>query len=98
MDNPEQKYYQAIYDAGIENYGGSPFPLSDFSLNPKSNSFLTDSFVYYLIGNKTKFNEEIDAFVPGKSKQNETTVGSANGIFSLEKTITTSSLIIFLVE
>ena len=35
MDNPEQKYYQAIYDAGIENYGGSPFPLSDFSLNPK---------------------------------------------------------------
>ena len=41
-------------------------------------------------GNKTKFNEEIDAFVPGKSKQNETTVGSANGIFSLEKTITTA--------
>ena len=41
-------------------------------------------------GNKTKFNEEIDAFVPGKSKQNETTVGSANGIFSLEKTLTTA--------
>ena len=41
-------------------------------------------------GNKTTFNEEIDAFVPGKSKQNETTVGSANGIFSLEKTITTA--------
>ena len=34
MDNPEQKYYQAIYDAGIENYGGSSFPSSDFSLNP----------------------------------------------------------------
>ena len=60
MDNPEQKYYQTIYDAGIENYGGSPFPLSDFSLNPKSNSFLTDSFVYYLIGNKTKFNSILD--------------------------------------
>ena len=41
-------------------------------------------------GNKTKFNEEIDAFVPGKSKQNETTVGSANGIFSLEKTLITA--------
>ena len=32
-------------------------------------------------GNKTKFNEEIDAFVPGKSKQNETTLGAANGVF-----------------
>ena len=38
-------------------------------------------------GNKTKFNEEIDAFVPGQSKQQETTLGSANGIFSLEETI-----------
>ena len=36
-------------------------------------------------GNKTKFDEKIDAFVPGKSKQNETTVGSANGIFNLEE-------------
>ena len=34
--------------------------------------------------------EKIDAFVPGKSKQNETTVGSANGIFNLEETIGTS--------
>jgi len=41
-------------------------------------------------GNKTKFNEEIDAFIPGQSKQNETTVGAANGIFSLEKTLKTS--------
>ncbi len=38
-------------------------------------------------GNKTKFNEKIDAFVPGQSKQQETTLGSANGIFSLEETI-----------
>jgi len=38
-------------------------------------------------GNKTKFNEEIDTFVPGQSKQQETTLGSANGIFSLEETI-----------
>jgi sarcosine oxidase subunit alpha len=41
-------------------------------------------------GNKTKFNEEIDAFIPGQSKQNETTVGAANGIFSLEQTLKTS--------
>ena len=38
-------------------------------------------------GNKTKFNEEIDTFVTGQSKQQETTLGSANGIFSLEETI-----------
>ena len=41
-------------------------------------------------GNKTKFNDEIDSFIPGQSKQNETTVGSANGIFTLEKTLKTS--------
>jgi len=41
-------------------------------------------------GNKTKFNKEIDAFVPGQSKQQETTVGSANGIFTLEETLKTS--------
>ena len=41
-------------------------------------------------GNKTKFNEEIDAFVPGVSKQNETTLGAANGVFTLEETLKTS--------
>ncbi len=41
-------------------------------------------------GNKTKFNEEIDAFVPDKSKQNETTLGSANGVFNLEDTLKNS--------
>ena len=41
-------------------------------------------------GNKTKFNEEIDAFVPGVSKQNETTLGAANGVFNLEETLKTS--------
>ena len=41
-------------------------------------------------GNKTKFNEEIDAFVPSHSKQKETTLGSANGIFTLEETLKTS--------
>ena len=41
-------------------------------------------------GNKTKFNKEIDAFIPGLPKQNETTIGSANGIFSLEETLKTS--------
>ncbi len=41
-------------------------------------------------GGKTKFNEEIDAFIPSKSKQNETTVGSANGIFNLQDTLKTA--------
>ena len=41
-------------------------------------------------GNKTKFNKDIDAFVPGQSKQEETTVGAANGIFTLEETLKTS--------
>ncbi len=41
-------------------------------------------------GNKTKFNEEIDAFIPSQSKQNETTLGSANGVFTLEETLKTS--------
>ena len=36
-------------------------------------------------GNKTKFNEKIDAFIPSQSKQKETTLGSANGIFTLEE-------------
>jgi sarcosine oxidase subunit alpha len=41
-------------------------------------------------GNKTKFNKDLDAFVPGQSKQEETTVGSANGIFTLEETLKNS--------
>jgi len=41
-------------------------------------------------GNKTKFKEEIDAFIPDNSKQNEITLGSANGIFTLEDTLKTS--------
>ncbi len=41
-------------------------------------------------GNKTKFNEKIDAFIPSQSKQKETTLGAANGVFTLEETIKTS--------
>jgi sarcosine oxidase subunit alpha len=41
-------------------------------------------------GNKTKFNEDIDAFIPGQPKQNETVLGSAKGIFTLEETLKTS--------
>jgi len=41
-------------------------------------------------GNKTQFNKDIDAFVSGKSKQKETTLGSADGVFTLEQTIKTS--------
>ena len=38
-------------------------------------------------GNKLKFDEKIDAFIPDKSKQNEKTIGSANGSFTLQETI-----------
>ena len=41
-------------------------------------------------GGKTKFNEDIDAFIPSQSKQNETTVGSANGIFNFNDTLKNS--------
>ncbi len=38
-------------------------------------------------GNKLKFDKEIDAFIPDKSKQNEITVGAANGDFTLRDTL-----------
>jgi len=38
-------------------------------------------------GNKLKFDEKTDAFVPSQSRQNETTVGSANGIFTLKQSL-----------
>ena len=38
-------------------------------------------------GNKLKFEEKIDAFIPDKSKQNEKTIGAANGSFTLQETI-----------
>ncbi len=38
-------------------------------------------------GNKLKFDETINAFVPNKSRQNETTVGSAKGSFTLKKSL-----------
>jgi len=41
-------------------------------------------------GNKTTFNEQIDAFIPSQSKQKETTLGAANGVFTLEETLKTS--------
>ena len=41
-------------------------------------------------GNKTKFDKDIDAFVPNQSKQKETTIGAANGSFTLEETLKTS--------
>ncbi len=40
-------------------------------------------------GNKTKFNDEIDAFIPSKPKQQETTIGAANGNFTLEDSLKT---------
>ena len=41
-------------------------------------------------GNKTKFDKDIDAFVPNHPKQKETTIGAANGSFTLEETLKTS--------
>jgi len=38
-------------------------------------------------GNKLKFDEKIDAFKPGQSRQRETTIGSANGSFTLEQSL-----------
>ena len=38
-------------------------------------------------GNKLKFNEKIDAFVPDQSKQNEQSIGAANGTFNLKETL-----------
>ena len=38
-------------------------------------------------GNRLKFEEKINAFIPNKSRQNETTVGSAKGSFTLKKSL-----------
>ncbi len=38
-------------------------------------------------GNKLKFDDQIDAFVPYKSKQNETSVGASQGTFTLKDTL-----------
>ena len=38
-------------------------------------------------GNKLKFNDQIDAFVPDKSKQNETSIGASKGTFTLKETL-----------
>jgi len=38
-------------------------------------------------GNKLKFDEKLNAFIPNQSKQNETTIGSANGSFTLKNSL-----------
>ena len=38
-------------------------------------------------GNKLKFDEKVNSFIPNQSKQNESTVGSANGSFTLKKSL-----------
>jgi sarcosine oxidase, subunit alpha len=38
-------------------------------------------------GNKLKFSEKVNAFIPDQSRQNESTVGSANGLFTLKSTL-----------
>tara|TARA_Y100000590_G_scaffold427636_1_gene538008 strand:+ start:937 stop:3936 length:3000 start_codon:yes stop_codon:yes gene_type:complete len=38
-------------------------------------------------GNKLKFEEKINAFIPGQPRQNENTIGSARGVFTLKQTL-----------
>jgi len=38
-------------------------------------------------GNKLKFDEKINAFIPGQSRQNESTTGSAKGSFTLKQSL-----------
>jgi len=38
-------------------------------------------------GNKLKFDAKINAFIPSQSRQNESTIGSANGSFTLKKSL-----------
>jgi len=38
-------------------------------------------------GNKLKFNEKINSFIPGKQKQNECTIGAARGSFTLKESL-----------
>ena len=38
-------------------------------------------------GNKLKFDEKINAFLPSQARQNESTIGSANGSFTLKQTL-----------
>ena len=38
-------------------------------------------------GNKLKFNDDIDAFVPDKKRQKETAIGAANGSFTLNQSL-----------
>jgi len=38
-------------------------------------------------GNKLKFDENVNAFVPNQPKQKESTIGSANGSFTLKKSL-----------
>tara|TARA_Y100000741_G_scaffold186659_1_gene141955 strand:- start:2160 stop:5156 length:2997 start_codon:yes stop_codon:yes gene_type:complete len=38
-------------------------------------------------GNKLKFDEKVNAFIPNQSRQNENTIGSASGSFTLKKSL-----------
>ena len=38
-------------------------------------------------GNKLKFDQKINAFIPNQSRQNESAIGSANGSFALKQTL-----------
>ena len=88
------KGYKKVKSADISKISDDKTKISEIE-NIKCDSICVSGFWTPSIhlasqsGNKTKFNEQIDAFVPNQ-KQKESTLGSANGIFTLEETLQTS--------
>ena len=89
------KGYKKVKSADISKISDDKTKISEIE-NIKCDSICVSGFWTPSIhlasqsGNKTKFNEQIDAFVPNQKKQKESTLGSANGIFTLEETLQTS--------
>ncbi len=89
------KGYKKVKSADISKISDDKTKISEIE-NIKCDSICVSGFWTPSIhlasqsGNKTKFNEQIDAFIPNQKKQKESTLGSANGIFTLEETLQTS--------
>ena len=89
------KGYKKVKSADISKISDDKTKISEIE-NIKCDSICVSGFWTPSIhlasqsGNKTTFNEQIDAFIPNQKKQKESTLGSANGIFTLEETLQTS--------
>ena len=89
------KGYKKVKSADISKISDDKTKISEIE-NIKCDSICVSGFWTPSIhlasqsGNKTKFNEQIDAFIPNQKKQKESTLGSANGIFTLEETLQSS--------